>query len=268
LYALQRENLLEKIDYSGFDKAELDQIIPEVVKPYGIGALFFAQAIAYNVKSFPAGNHPRSWSEVFDVKSFPGPRVLYPMDRDPAPLEIALLADGVAAKDLYPLDIERGFRALERIRADVPKWAGRDVDITGMLASGEVAVGQASTGRIASMKAQGAPLDYELNQALLYADMWVIPKGAKNYADTLRFLQFISSAKAQAEFSAIYPNGPVNRGAFQYLTAEQAAKLPNAPDYFSKEIVVNADWWAEVDGSGKTNHDRVVERWNQWIYQK
>lgn len=268
MLGLQNANLLEKIDYSGFAKAELDQMVPEVVKPYGIGGLFFAQSIAYNNKSFAAGKHPKSWTDVFDVKAFPGPRVLYPMDRDPAPLEIALLADGVDPKNLYPLDIDRGFKALERIREDVPKWAGRNVDVTGMLASGEAVVGQASTGRVASMKAQGAPLDYELNQALLYSDMWVVPKGAKNYADAMRFIQYISSAKAQAEFFAIYPNGPTNNGAFKYLTAEQAAKLPTSPEYFSKEIVVNAEWWAATDGSGKTNRDKVVERWNKWVFQK
>jgi putative spermidine/putrescine transport system substrate-binding protein len=265
---MQRQNLLARIDYSGFPPEERAEILPDVVKPYGIGTLFFASGVAFNTKAFQGGNNPKSWADVWDVQHFPGPRTLTAMDFDPAPLEIPLLADGVSPKNLYPLDIDRAFRALDRIRSSVSKWAGTNIDATVLLASGEAVVGSASTGRILSMRDQGAPVNIEWNQALLYGDVWVIPRGAKNYKNALRFLQFASSAKNQALFAAIYPVAPVNRGAYRYLSAAQAARLPTSPQNVSKVIVVNADWWAQMDASGKSNAEKVAERWRQWILQK
>src|SRR5262249_41422430 len=156
------------------------------------------------------------------------------------PLEIPLLADGVNPQNLYPLDIERAYRALDRIRSNVAKWAGTGVDAAGLLASGEVVTGGASTGRVLSNKDQGAPVDVEWNQALLYADVWVIPRGAKNYANALKFLEFASRAKNQALFVAVYPTAPANRGAFRYLPADRAARLPTSPQNAPKVVVVNA----------------------------
>jgi putative spermidine/putrescine transport system substrate-binding protein len=268
MYVMQRQNLLARIDYKDFPKEELQQMIPEVVKPYGVGTLFFASGIAYNVNAFPGGGHPKSWAEVWDTGRFPGPRILTAMDFDPAPLEIPLLADGLTPKGLYPLDIDRAFRALDRIRPNVAKWAGTGVDASSLLASGEVVVGNASTGRILSNRDQGAPVNVEFNQALLYADVWVIPRGAKNYGNALRFLEFASRARNQALFAAIYPTAPANRGAYRYLSTAQASRLPTSPENVSKVLVVDAEWWAQTDSSGKSNAERVAERWRQWVLRR
>ena len=108
----------------------------------------------------------------------------------------------------------------------------------------------------------------EWNQALLYADVWVIPRGAKNYANALKFLEFASSAKNQALFVAIYPTSPANRAAFKYLPADRAARLPTSPQNARKVVVVNAEWWSQIDASGKSNAEKVSERWQQWILHR
>src|SRR5256885_16366801 len=40
--------------------------------------------------------------------------------------EFALIADGVALDKLYPIDIDRAFRSLDRIKKDVVKWRSEE----------------------------------------------------------------------------------------------------------------------------------------------
>jgi putative spermidine/putrescine transport system substrate-binding protein len=266
MFVMQQQNLLAPIDYSGFSKAELATMIPEVVTKYGIGTLVFGDVIAYNTKAYSAATAPKTWAEFWDTSRFPGKRSILAMDYDPAPLEVALLADGVSPKNLYPLDVDRAFKSLERIRPQILKWGGTGgVDAISLLATGEVSLSMASTGNVNNMIAQGGPVGDIINQGLLYTDVWVIPRGAKNYQNALRFLQFASAARNQAVMAAIYPNGPANRGAYRYLTPEIAAKLPTSPQNLPKMILVNAKWWSETDASGKTNAQRVADVWHQWI---
>ena len=53
-------------------------------------------------------------------------------------LEIALMADGVAPKDLYPLDLDRAFRKLDEIKDHIAVWWTGGAQSTQLLESGEV----------------------------------------------------------------------------------------------------------------------------------
>ena len=59
------------------------------------------------------GNEPKCWADMFDTKEIPGKRTFYKWSA-PGVLEIALLADGVPADKLYPLDLDRAFKKLDR----------------------------------------------------------------------------------------------------------------------------------------------------------
>jgi putative spermidine/putrescine transport system substrate-binding protein len=66
-----------------------------------------------------AGRLPTSWAEVWSA-DLPGRR-LFPQD-PVGLLEVALQADGVAPGELYPLDLDRAFESLDRLRALAPAW--------------------------------------------------------------------------------------------------------------------------------------------------
>lgn len=265
MLTLQRQNLLEPIDYSGFDKAELAQIVPDVVKSHGVGALFVAQCLGFSTKAFAAGARPRTWADAWDTAKFPGPRAFTAMDFGTRPLEIPLLADGVANTALYPLDVDRAFKALEKIRPNVAKWIVRGVDPGELMSRGEVVMANVSSGRVIAMRDQGAPIDFSFQQGILYPDFWVIPKGAKNAKNAMKLLQVLTGAKQQAAFSAAYPNAPVNKGAYALMTADQAARLPPAPGTPEQVLVAQAEWWQAEAAGGKTNIDAVSERWRKWV---
>ena len=60
---------------------------------------------------------------MFDTKKFPGKRTFYKWSA-PGVIEIALLADGVPADKLYPLDLDRAFKKLDTIKSDIVWWGG------------------------------------------------------------------------------------------------------------------------------------------------
>ena len=62
----------------------------------GVGALFVAQALAYNTKAFPGAAHPRNWAEAWDLATFPGPRTITAMDYGFRPLDWPTLAGGLS----------------------------------------------------------------------------------------------------------------------------------------------------------------------------
>jgi putative spermidine/putrescine transport system substrate-binding protein len=160
-----REGLLEPIDYKLVSTADL---IPAAVHPHGVGSDVYANTIGYYTRRYSAQNHPRTWAEFWDVKRFPGPRSLRKVPF--ANLEFALLADGVPPAQLYPLDVERAFRSLDRIKPHVTAWWTSGAQFTQLLSNGEVDLAAIWDGEVVGAIAKGAPIGVERNQGLLSGD--------------------------------------------------------------------------------------------------
>ncbi|MFK4529280.1 putative spermidine/putrescine transport system substrate-binding protein [Bradyrhizobium japonicum] len=261
---LAESNLLEKIYYSALDRRTISQIEKRVVHPYGIGALAYSSAIAFNTKHFPLGKHPQSWADVWDTQKFPGPRILGAGTYGVPPTEQALMADGVPPQQLYPLDLERSYRSLSKIRPHVVKWITTAAMAPQALVDGEAVIAVGGDGRIGQLKAQGAPVDFVWNQALFSADYWAILKGAKNVPNALKFLEFVSRPEPQAEFSKLLPYSPVNTEALNLLPPERAKQFATYPQNLQQQVWRDAEWWAKRT-DGKTNIERNTEMWNAWL---
>src|SRR5262249_10168466 len=106
-----REELFLPIDYVAVRKGDL---LPQAAHEFGVGTDVHAIALGWNPSKLPEGSPaPKSWSDFWDVKKYPGGRSLPKSPR--STLEIALMADGVAPKDVYEngkLDVDRAFRKL------------------------------------------------------------------------------------------------------------------------------------------------------------
>jgi putative spermidine/putrescine transport system substrate-binding protein len=232
-----------------------------VRKPDMVCDLYFSTVLGYNNQTFPTGKHPRTWAEFWDLKKFPGPRMLADIASGAADLEFALLADGVPKDKLYPIDIDRAFKALDRVRPAIRKFWDTGALSAQMLADKEVVAGSIWNGRLQAVADKGAPLAIEWNEAMLQVQYWGIMKGAKNVADAQRFVDFACQPKIQADFANAIPYGPPNRAAFKHISAARAAQLPSSPEYKAKAFLQNGQWWAD-------NRPKVSERWSQWLLQK
>jgi putative spermidine/putrescine transport system substrate-binding protein len=264
LLVLAREGLVEKLDYENYFQGMMDDIVPEVVHPYGIGNFFYTKVIAYNTDAFPGPETPDSWQDVWDVEKFPGPRTIDAGNWVIPPLEYALMADGVAPEDLYPLDMERAYASLSKIRPHVAKFTTSSAMAPQMLGDGEAVVGAATLGRTAKRKAEGDPVDYSWNQGLIQYDYWIIPKNAPNYENAMKFIEFATRPEIQANLVKLQLLGPVNLRAFDHLTKERGESLPSFPANLETQVFLSADFWASSDADGVSMIEKNEEMWNRW----
>lgn len=248
-----KQGLLEKLDYKVINK---DGVMPELVNDYGIGAEIFSTAIGYNTNTFKGDAHPHNWAEFWDTAKFPGPRSLwkYPTGT----LEAALLADGVAPDKLYPLDVDRAFRSLDKIKKDVKVWWNAGAQPPQLLANGEVAAAEAWNGRVSTAKAQGAPEEVEFNQGMMMGDSWVIPKGSQHKELAQKFIAYAVAPEQQAAFSKTIDYAPANKKALDLIPKDVQERLGQSPDKAKSQVLVNINWWVD-------NFDKVNERFEKWL---
>lgn len=252
------EGILERIDYTGIDKGAF---YPEALTDYSVGFDFYSTAMAFSRNDYPTDiNRPRSWQDFWDTKRFPGRRSLR---NDPrTTLEFALLADGVPKEQLYPLDVERAFASLERIRNQVHVWWTTGSQPAELLASGEVRLVSAFNGRISSAAAQEhKPLEVEWNEGALDLDAWIIPRGSRNRDAALQLIRYTARPEVQLELTKYIAYGPTIVSAYDQLTSEQRAALPSSPENRARQFLFDGKWWAE-------HESKTLERWHKWQLEK
>jgi len=261
------DNLIDDIDYSKIDKSILDQLVKGSVQPKVIGAQRTAQVIAWNTKAFPGANHPNSWADVWDTKKFPGPRILPAGNYAINPIEPALLSTGEGRDKVYPLNLDKAYAQLTKIRPSVIRWTNTPSGVPQALVDGEAMVGYANSTRIQELKDSGAPVDYTWNEGIIYTTYWALPKGSKNRAGALKFLDFVSRPEQQAAM-AKFNISPVNQKAFDLLTPAERKNLPSAHENFSKLLELQPAAWMVPGSSAKTLYEDNIARWISWSTRK
>jgi putative spermidine/putrescine transport system substrate-binding protein len=248
-----KDNLLEPLDYQTIDTKG---VFPQVVHKYGIGTIYYSTVLAYSTKKYTKGDHPKTWAQFWDVKAFPGPRT---MRNNPADnLEFALLADDVPIDKIYPMDVERAFKSMDRIKKNVNVWWTTGAQPAQLLSDGEVELATSWSGRIFAIQKQGAKAGLEWNQGKLQWDSWVIPRGSKNKDGAMKFIAWSTQPKPQAAIANEIPYGPVNQKAFEFIGAQAAKDMPTAPENAKRQLMVDPAWWGE-------HRNVLVERWNAWL---
>lgn len=248
-----KQGLLEPLDFSVIDKTNLT---PSLNTKYSVGAEIYTYSISYSTKKYHTGSEPKTWTDFWNTSKFPGRRSVWKWPV--GTLEIALLADGVNPKDLYPLDVDRAFKSLDKIKKNVNVWWTTGAQPAQLLSDDEVDLAAAWSGRILAVKEQGATVDVNFNQSLLLGDSWVVPKGAPHKDLAMKFIAFATSPERQAAFVKLYPYGSVNSKAYDLLNDSEKQKLCNSPDKLKNEVIVNENWWGD-------NFDKVNDRFQKWL---
>ncbi|MCX7711406.1 MAG: ABC transporter substrate-binding protein [Clostridia bacterium] len=251
-----KENLLEPLDFNIIDKTDLD---PMSTNDYSVGAEYYTTGIAYNSEVVKTGSHPKNWAEFWDTSKFPQARTL---QKWPVPtLEIALLADGVAPDKLYPLDVDRAFKSLDKIKKNVKAWWATGAQSAQLLTDKETPLGGVWSGRIIAAKKQGAQVEIEVNQSVLLVDSWAVPKGTTRKELAMKFIAFATSPQPQADFAKAYPYGVPNKKAYDLMDEATKATLSTSPEKRPLQVSIDVNWWAE-------NFDKVNERFQKWLIEQ
>lgn len=249
---LLQQNLLDPI---GFAHADVPDLMPEAMHSHWMGTDVYATILAIRTDRL-TGPEPTSWADFWDTQRFPGRRALRrnPIDT----LEQALLADGVPLASLYPLDVDRAFRALDRIKPQITAWWTGGAQTTQMLQAGEVAMIPTWNGRAQPVLDAKLPAKIIWNQGLYSIEGWGLPRGGPRADAARQFVRFCADAERQAAYTPALAYGPTNLKAYNHIPAERAAVLPTAPQNLAVLKLADEDWWS-------TNRAAVTERFNAWV---
>ena len=247
--------LLEKIDWASAAPATRD-LPRELMNPCGVPAMLWAKVLSYDSKRLPDG--PKSWADFWDTKRWPGKRALRKQAKQT--LEIALMADGVPAAEVYKLlatkaGQDRAFAKLDQIKKDVQWWEAGAQPIE-WLASGAVVMASAYNGRIDAANKEGRSLAMVWKNQVYGPTDWVVVKGSPNKAKALALIDYMSAPAQQKLFAETIPYGPANPKAQALLSKAVLDKLPNAPQNIDQPLLQNTAFWADhLDELGGGDHD-------------
>lgn len=228
----------EKLDPSMFDVADMQSPPTSDSVPWTIGVI----GIAWDPKKYTSEKHPSNFAEYFDLKKFPGRRVFrnYPQWT----LESALLADGVAPKDVYPLDLDRGFKVLDRIKTSVASWTKSNAQTLSLLQSGEADFACIDSNRVkaTNVSGGGVPLAFSFKQNVFYSENLAVLKGAPNKENALKLVAYLLRPQTQTRVVDQLGLVPVSKKAATMLSAEARKWQPDLSNPDS--LFVNAAYWA------------------------
>jgi putative spermidine/putrescine transport system substrate-binding protein len=147
-----KAQVFEKLNWAGLGR---DRFLAEAASDCGAGAYVSTTILAWDNQKLQG---TPGWVDFWDVTKHPGRRGLYKGAR--GNLEIALLADGVAAADVYRTlrtseGVDRAFRKLDQLKPYIVWW-DQPSQPAQLLASAKVLM---TTAPAASLATNASPAD-------------------------------------------------------------------------------------------------------------
>ena len=260
-----REGLLEKVDHGALGAGDngvsaTHDFIPGALTECGVGQMVWATVVAYDTARFD-GERPAGLADFFDVKKFPGNRGLR---RDPRVImEWALMADGVAAEEIYTtLETEEGraraFAVLDGIRTGIVWWTSGSEPVE-LLDSGTVTMTSVWNGRMyRPIVEEGKDFVILWDGQLWDIDSWGIPKGSDNLDKAMEFIGFATGSTQLANQTRYITYGPARKSAMSLVDEATRAMLPTARANMTTALQMDADWWA-------THHAEMSAGFEEWL---
>ena len=250
------QDALETLDTDRIKSLKSAKIPEGQITDHAVAHSFYGQCIAYRTDAF-GGRKPESWADFWDTKAFKGSRSMCNPDADLPELEFALLADGVPMDKLYPLDVDRAFKVLSRLRPDIKKFWDSGPLPGVLLSREEVTMSTVWDGRIADLQKQGIPVERQLNGIRRQFQGYAIAKGAANADAAYQFMGYALRPEVAAALAKTFPSNPSSPVAYGKLTEDERNALSGAPKYYDKGFDVDVDWWLK-------NEAAVSKRWLEW----
>jgi putative spermidine/putrescine transport system substrate-binding protein len=253
----ERNGMQTPLDWSLIDKSALSPV--QLSRPNVVGGVSQSMNVTYSTKKWPGADHPNSWADFWNVEKFPGRRALR---RDPVwTIEAALTADGVKNAAFYPIDVDRAFRSLDRIKPHIKTWWTDNSQSQQLMEQEEVDLIHMTNGR-----ATQSILDHKASFAFVWngatysghSEGWFVPTGCPNPIGGMKFLDIVGRAEYQAVFARLLYYAPQNPKAIALLDDRIAKLMPSYPDNEKVAHVIDYTWWAD-------NAATVQRRFQEWL---
>ncbi|MCD9197778.1 extracellular solute-binding protein [Aeromicrobium wangtongii] len=202
---------------------------------------FYAYVLAWNSKR--VSNPPATWADFFDTGKFEGKRGVF--TQPGAMYEAALLAEGVARDEMYPLDEDKALAAFRKLKqaGKLATWTD-GADLTNKLGTGEFDYAIGFSNRLMQAKDSGVPVDFTFDGAIRVASAAAIPVNARNVDGAVAFLDFYMQPEIQAQYAQPSAFAPAYSSANELLDPEVAAQLVTAEENITKSVKYDDPYWS------------------------
>ena len=235
--------LIEKIDWDAVAPAAM---FPEAKNEYGFGYQYFSTIMAWRAGQ----KEPKSWAEFFDTKAFPGKRCL--PDFPHYCLPFAVMATGVPADKLFPLDVDAGFKKLSDIKKDISVWWKAGAQPPQLLKDNEVQYVICWSGRVVGDPAFG--LNFAGGMADLSYFGIVKNSTAGDKAAAYKLMHEMSLPENQAKAAEVISYTGPSPELDPLLPKDKLWQFPTSKQNKAVQWFQNAEWWAD-------NGEAVNKKW-------
>ncbi len=234
--------------------------IPGICGRYGVQYLTGGVVLAWDPAAFKGRPAPADWADFWNVRDFPGHRSL-PSYGNPwnNTLLFALMADGVPADKLFPLDLDRAFRKLDEIKPAIEIWWKTGAQSVDMIRSGDIQMAPLWSGTAYAAKRSGVSLDWTYRQAAADLGSWAILKGAPHPNAAAAFINFyMANPQNHADFARDMGYATTNRDGLALLGPDQQHELVSSPAMLAQMASIDGAWV-------EANRAATLDRWNSWL---
>lgn len=253
------DGLFEVLDYSKI--LDRSKFVEGAATDCAVGSIVVSTVAAYDNTILK--ETPKNVTDFFDLKKIPGKRGMW--KRPYVNLEWALIADGVAPKEVYKelatsAGVDRAFAKLDILKGNVVWWE-TGAQPAQLLADKEVVLTTAWSGRIqTAINEEKKPFEIMWDAQALDFNFWAIPRGTKNLENSYKFIAFASDAEVMSKQSQYSAYSPANKDAVPLIPEERAKSLSTNPAHMSNPLVYDAKFWAN-------NGEALTKRFNNWLAQ-
>lgn len=234
----------------------IEAVGAENVTDYGISFASYGSVIACNTAAAEAC--PTTPAEFWDVENFPGRRTMYGDGWSDA-LVYALLADGVAPEELFPLDVDRAFAKLDEIKPHIDVWWTTGDQSQQIFRDEEVVMGLLWDGRASGLREQDVDIQLSFAGSPIARDLLVVPSAAPNAEAAFAFLRWYATQPAAgAIWIEAMGYGVANPASYAELPAEVTADMGGAPENMANGVILDVEWARE-------HRAEVLPRWTEWL---
>ena len=238
---LGKQGYLAPIDYDIVDKTKVRE---GSAWEFGVGAYALSYILVYDAKKY-GDNPPKSMKDFFDTENFPGKRTMYKWGV--GSWEAALIADGVAVADLYPLDLERAHNKIRELMPHIVSFWGNGSESQQLMLEGEASMGLLWSTRAALIdRDTGGDVTFTWNEGLIstgcFGVMKDAPAGVKN---VMEFIAFAQDPERQLVMFQMLNQGPANPAADALIPEDMRRYNCVDPDNAAVQFNQDMEWYEQ-----------------------
>jgi putative spermidine/putrescine transport system substrate-binding protein len=250
----EKESLWEPLDFKQIDMSDT---MKGAKRDHAIAYITVAGGIGFSDERNGApGKHPETFLEFWDPAKFPGRRGL--RSRPSEMLEMALLGDGVPPDKVYPMDVDRAFKALDKIKPHVNQWIAATPKTIELILQNETDFTYTYNGRVWAFRAkQGLPINFSYKQNLLFMDFITMLRGSPNRNEAMKLVAFIMRPEQQTLMGNAIAYSPTKLKAIDKCDPEVKKFFPDMNNPNHLNVTLHMDWWTDKE-------EDLQKRFKEW----